>query len=650
MRRKKSMKKRVIGLSITAVVLAVIITTIAVIVHIQNEAKTVEVIPVSNISTFNYGDSSYSSGTVSSENMQSLYPDGQKVVSDIFVEQGQQVKIGDPLLQYDKASLELNLEKLELSLKTNENNIAAAKRQLVKYQNTTPYVPPTEPPIVIPPTPTPVPAATATLYDEVTADAQAFAGTGTTEDPFRFLCTAEYQITPAFMRQLLGIDPYTPDLNNPSVTTTVPFAAQFEVHEENSNFGEVLNLFVLDGTMTPKGTETPAPELTPTPVPTPDVSAASTKRSALPVTGNPSFYGPDLTAKQLSSENNNSGSGSDYADQKYTAEELKALIADKKQEIADLELAGKRGKIDYERAKLALENSKVISTVDGIVKTLIPQEEAAANATAFLVVTGENTFYLNGTLNEAQLGTVNIGDAVTAMDYSTGMNYDCTIVSIDDYPVDSQNGGYYGGSVNPNTSNYAFQATINGAEGFGEYTYLEITFSNAPVVDSSTLYIDKMYVRDDNGGSYVMKRNSENRLEKAYIHTGKILYGSYVEIKSGLTMEDYVAFPYGQDVHEGVRVVLQGSEDGSFPENGENSMIDPMFPENGMEPEGDVSIPEEDFDQGTESLPEGETPESGEDGSAVAKNPLLRDAPAPDEDTESIAEPQENQLEGGTAI
>ena len=48
---------------------------------------------------------------------------------------------------------------------------------------------------------------------------------------------------------------------------------------------------------------------------------------------------------------------------------------------------------------------------------------------------------------------------------------------------------------------------------------------------------------------------------------GATIYsGEYVEVKSGLTAEDYIAFPYGTDVQEGVRAVVEGTEDPPHPE------------------------------------------------------------------------------------
>ena len=55
------------------------------------------------------------------------------------------------------------------------------------------------------------------------------------------------------------------------------------------------------------------------------------------------------------------------------------------------------------------------------------------------------------------------------------------------------------------------------------------------------------------GKSYVMMADENNQLKKQYVVTGKTVYGSAIEIKSGLTEDDKIAFPYGKDVKEGVR-------------------------------------------------------------------------------------------------
>ena len=46
-------------------------------------------------------------------------------------------------------------------------------------------------------------------------------------------------------------------------------------------------------------------------------------------------------------------------------------------------------------------------------------------------------------------------------------------------------------------------------------------------------------------------KQENGRLKKQYISTGKIYYGSQIVVKSGITANDFIAFPYGKDAVEG---------------------------------------------------------------------------------------------------
>ena len=61
-------------------------------------------------------------------------------------------------------------------------------------------------------------------------------------------------------------------------------------------------------------------------------------------------------------------------------------------------------------------------------------------------------------------------------------------------------------------------------------------------------------MRTVDGRSYVMKEDKNGRLKKQKVKTGKTYYGQAVEILSGLDGSEYIAFPYGKNVKEGVRV------------------------------------------------------------------------------------------------
>ena len=68
------------------------------------------------------------------------------------------------------------------------------------------------------------------------------------------------------------------------------------------------------------------------------------------------------------------------------------------------------------------------------------------------------------------------------------------------------------------------------------------------------IFISKQFVRNKDGEDFVYKEGKNGKLEKQIVRTGQIFYGEMVEIKDGITSEDYLAFPYGKKVKEGAKV------------------------------------------------------------------------------------------------
>ena len=581
----------------------------------RNDQKTVEVQPVSYLSTSYWGDTAQSSGTITSDYIQELYPDSSKTITDVFVTEGQEVSIGDPLLQYDKTKLELDVEAKDVAIKETELKIDNAQNQLKKLQNTkpiatpkpekaTPTPKPTKPtPTPEPeseptpaPTPTPEPTTTpadVTLYSQLDVDAVPYAGSGTTDDPYIFLCTDDCTMTKGFLSLLFGLGTETEgdggqestdgeiaggdatgeelvggetgdgeitgeetgdgetgsQEEEPQSQLATPFAAIFEVREDNSNYGELIASFKLDGTQLSANFQN-----------FPQFDGSQTVESVAEAF--------EARAKATPSPTPNPNN---YDDMGYTSSQLKELIAEKRQEIKNYQYELKQNKLDLEKARLALKNSTVLSTVDGVVRTLTDLDTAAASNQPFLVVTGAEQYYVTGVLSEGLLGSVQPGDTVTVNSWENGMTYSAQVVSISDYPLEDGSNYYYG-SGNPNSSSYEFVAVLgaeNDTSTLRNGMYVDLTLSVQEGVEADGgLYLDRAYLREDEGGSYVMKVSRENRLEKAYVSTGKTIYsGSYVEIRSGLTTEDYIAFPYGTDVKDGVRAVIQGTEEVPYPED-----------------------------------------------------------------------------------
>lgn len=503
---------------------------------------------------------------VTSESLQEIYPSSDKVISQIFVEAGQQVKAGDPLIQYDKTKLELDVEGKDIAVKQAGIELDKAQKELKKLQNTTAATPaPSLPPEVIPtPEPEPtIPPADVPVHSRLDADSKPYQGSGTSEDPYVFLCTEDCVMTREFLLLLLGQAEEEPSQGESSEEEGLisPFAAIFEVREGDSNYGDLRYSFQLDGSHVEDDTEIsqeiPSGENTLESV-ADAFRSAPTQPENTPTSGDVDGQGGQ-------------GNQDNYNDMGYTKEQLDNLIAQQRQKIKDCELKVKQAQLDLEKSKLALNNSTVCSTIDGVVRTLTDVDTATQSGQPFLVVSGQDQFLIRGSISENYLSDIHVGDSITAMSYENGMTYSATISEISTYPLDSNSGMWYGGG-NSNSSNYEFTAIADNAEGLTNGMYLEITLNIPGSASTDALYLYTAYLREDDGGRYVMKAGLDNRLHKQYLQLGTSIYnGQYYEVKDGLTMNDYIAFPYGSDVREGTRVVVQGTTDPPIPEEGSDS-------------------------------------------------------------------------------
>ena len=89
---------------------------------------------------------------------------------------------------------------------------------------------------------------------------------------------------------------------------------------------------------------------------------------------------------------------------------------------------------------------------------------------------------------------------------------------------------------------------------FREGDYVDVKYENLTTADTTSFYIERMYVLSDNKGRYVYKKGEDGKLQKQYIVTGRNPDGYAYEVLSGLGWDDYVAFPYGSDIEEGAPV------------------------------------------------------------------------------------------------
>jgi len=483
------------------------------------------VISVGNIATIPWYDN-YSEGYITADLSQNIYLRDQ-VVKEVFVNTGDTVDIGDQLLEYDSTLLELDadikaieIDSIDLQIKGANQELAELKKQVAisdsiiitnKRTLTTSSAEAADSEETQAPEQEPL--------EELNYDVELIADNGV----YKLRCTEKAMITKAFINKIRGYDANGANKLGEGIMVILEVKGQSLWFlngvtvdpPSDESVDTPLDVFKENGNKLDKATEDSEPE---------DSGVED-----------PGFIEEDDPGD---------------IDTGYTKDELNKLIMEKEQEIAKLQLDRKQAQMDYDNAKKKLDSATVVSTVKGTVTAVgNPDEGAAADGSPFLVVESQEGLYLTGTINELALDEVAIGDMVTADSWMTGMSYMATITEISEYPTD----GYYF-DTNPNATHYPFTAYIEDTQGLSNDDYVSISFSSeSSTGDGNSIYIDKAFVRQERGVYYVLKENENERLEKQEIQTGIILYDSYIEIKSGLSAEDKITFPYGKTAKVGAK-------------------------------------------------------------------------------------------------
>lgn len=233
-----------------------------------------------------------------------------------------------------------------------------------------------------------------------------------------------------------------------------------------------------------------------------------------------------------------------------TAAEIAKLRREQEKKLQELTAAAVITQSEYNLMLREFSDGGIRATLDGVVVSLLTEEEARQNKLPMLKVSGGGGFYVRGSVSELEKDKLKPGQEVSINDWNTGMMYTGTVESIGDFPVQDEG---WNGMGNPNASYYPFRVFIDGTADLQEGSYVSVTYSAAEAENG--IYLENPFLRTDDGEPYVYVRGKNGRLEKRTVTTGKSLWGSYTEIRSGLTADDYVAFPYGKTVKPGAATV-----------------------------------------------------------------------------------------------
>ena len=236
----------------------------------------------------------------------------------------------------------------------------------------------------------------------------------------------------------------------------------------------------------------------------------------------------------------------------YTASEIAQMRAEKQREIRETETEIKVAKLKLKRLELEINTGVVTAEMDGVIKTVNGEEEARSENKPVVTLSAGGAWYVTTRVGELDLEELSVGDGAEIQSWmDAGGVYSGKVAEISQIPA---SGGWFGGAGNPNVSYYPVTVEVDASARLQEGDYVSVTFGQSS--GRSGIYLEKPFILDENGGSYVYVMGEDGRLEKRAVGTGRIYWGSTVEITGGLSLDEYIAFPYGKDVKEGAKAEI----------------------------------------------------------------------------------------------
>ena len=272
---------------------------------------------------------------------------------------------------------------------------------------------------------------------------------------------------------------------------------------------------------------------------------------------------------------------------------------------------------EIQKLEEAMNNLEVTSPVDGRIQTLNPDGgyDNYGNPLPFMTVMETGVYRVKGLVNEANVGSVMEGMAVIVRSrVDNEITWTGTISMIDwENPQSGNNNNYYYGETDEMTSSnkYPFYVELDDAEGLllGQHVYIEPDYGQDAEEDANTIRMPSWYLNDVDGSAWVWAQDGKGLLEKRSVTLGEYdeMMDTYV-IESGLTPDDYIAFP-DDTLQAGMTCVLY---DESAFETGEmgDGYVDEGYVDEGFVEEGMEEMPTEEMpvEEGMEEMPMEEMP------------------------------------------
>lgn len=218
-------------------------------------------------------------------------------------------------------------------------------------------------------------------------------------------------------------------------------------------------------------------------------------------------------------------------------------------DLKETELRIQAKETEITQAKALLENATVVSPINGRVQSISDgNSDYGDTPGAYITIQQVGSYRIKGTLGELQRGALTEGNRVKIFSRTDSTKTWSGTITLVDYenPSQGNNNDRYYGMVSDEmtaTSKYPFYVELDNTDGLilGQHIYMEMetdagTFSGPAISSAFICY-------EEDGSAYVWAEK-RGKLEKRAVTLGEYnMMADTQEITSGLTMDDYIAFP-----------------------------------------------------------------------------------------------------------
>lgn len=224
--------------------------------------------------------------------------------------------------------------------------------------------------------------------------------------------------------------------------------------------------------------------------------------------------------------------------------EIQARINDASYAIRQAQNTIKATQTEIDQLNKQIENSTVLSTIDGIIKEVNKDggTDKSGNQKPLVSITQTTDFRVKGSISE--MGTISEGTSVIVRSrVNEDQIYKGTVTKVETEPQSNSNNNFYGADSGESASKYPFYVSLDNNKGLmlGQHVYIEA--DNGQSTKKKGIWLDASFiVSDDNGNSYVWV-SERGKLKKRKVELGKTDEETYTtKIKSGLNVDDYIAW------------------------------------------------------------------------------------------------------------